>query len=79
MKHFATPQFWECYARLPETIQQLADKNYLLLKENPAHPSLHFKQMKTDFRLRIFDFRLGHDPHTASRRRSDRAQPIADT
>ncbi len=45
MKHFATPAFWACYARLPTSIQNRADKNYALLKANPQHPSLHFKQV----------------------------------
>jgi hypothetical protein len=43
LKHFATPAFWACYERLPTSIQNRADKNYALLKENPQHPSLHFK------------------------------------
>jgi hypothetical protein len=28
---------------LPKDVQRLANKNYQLLKSNPAHPSLHFK------------------------------------
>ncbi|NOY43515.1 MAG: hypothetical protein GXP26_16975 [Planctomycetes bacterium] len=45
MKHFAPPEFWQCYHRLPKTVQSLADKNFLLLKSNLAHPSLHFKKV----------------------------------
>lgn len=45
MKHFTLPRFWKCYAELPAKIQRLADKNYQLLKNNPAHPSLHFKKI----------------------------------
>jgi hypothetical protein len=30
---------------LPPTVQKLADKNYELLRSNPAHPSLHFKTL----------------------------------
>jgi len=44
MRHFASPAFWEAYAKLPENVRALADKNYELLKENPQHPSLHFKK-----------------------------------
>ena len=44
MKHFASPAFWQAYAKLPENVRALADKNYALLKENPQHPSLHFKK-----------------------------------
>jgi hypothetical protein len=45
LKHFATPQFWACYERLPDQIRQLADKNFELLKSDPRHPSLHFKKV----------------------------------
>lgn len=45
MKHHASPEFWQCYERLPERIQRLADKNFQLLQANPAHPSLHFKKI----------------------------------
>jgi hypothetical protein len=40
MNHFATPEFWAHYRALPAEIQQLADKNFALLKQNPQHPSL---------------------------------------
>jgi hypothetical protein len=36
---------WQAYARLPQHIRDLADKNYDLLKADPKHPSLHFKQV----------------------------------
>ena len=45
MKHFANPAFWAAYEKLPEQVRELADRNYALLKENPQHPSLHFKQV----------------------------------
>jgi hypothetical protein len=45
MTHFASPSFWVCYEKLPMEIQILADKNFVLLKQNPAHPSLHFKKV----------------------------------
>ena len=28
MIHHATSAFWDCYQRLPSTVQQIADKNY---------------------------------------------------
>ncbi len=40
MRHFASPAFWQAYAKLPDPVRALADKNYALLKENPQHPSL---------------------------------------
>jgi hypothetical protein len=45
MKHFTVPSFWENYQKLPTDIKDQADKNYQLLKENPNHPSLHFKKI----------------------------------
>jgi hypothetical protein len=43
--HFASPSFWEAYAKLPENIRALADKDYALLKENPRYPSLQLKKV----------------------------------
>jgi hypothetical protein len=45
VKHFTSPAFWQCYAKLPQPVRSLADKNYELLKANPQHPSLHFKRV----------------------------------
>ena len=45
MIHHATSAFWDGYQRLPSTIQQIADKNYELLKQDPDHPSLHFNKV----------------------------------
>jgi len=35
MNHFATADFWNCYRQLPPVIQQLADKSFALLRQNP--------------------------------------------
>ncbi|MBS4028531.1 MAG: hypothetical protein KGZ58_07820 [Ignavibacteriales bacterium] len=53
MKHFASPSFWECYNALPFSIQELADKNFTLLKSNPQHPSLHLKKVEKYWSVRI--------------------------
>nr|MBI3611586.1 hypothetical protein [Nitrospirota bacterium] len=45
MRHSASPEFWACYHVLPKSIQELADKNFALLKRDPQHPSLHFKKI----------------------------------
>jgi hypothetical protein len=45
MNHFTLPRFWQHYNSLPENVRQLADKNYQLLRDNPFHPSLHFKKV----------------------------------
>ncbi len=38
MIHHATSAFRGCYRGLPDSVQQLADKNYKLLKSDPEHP-----------------------------------------
>lgn len=53
MRHFTSPSFWQAYERLPETVQELADKNYGLLKSNPQHPSLHLKRVGKYWSVRI--------------------------
>jgi hypothetical protein len=45
MNHSTLPCFWREYNQLPSKIQQLADKNYALLRDDPFHPSLHFKKV----------------------------------
>jgi len=37
------PSFWKEYSHLHESIKKRARKIYLLWRENPFHPSLHFK------------------------------------
>ena len=53
MTHFASPDFWFHYRLLPESIQDLADKNFSLLKENPKHPSLRFKKVGPYWSVRV--------------------------
>lgn len=53
MRHFASPAFWDAYAKLPENVRALADKNFALLKENPQHPSLHFKKVSRYWSTRV--------------------------
>lgn len=53
MKHYATPNFWARYELLPSSIQKLADKQYELLKANPAHRSLRFKKVGELWSVRI--------------------------
>jgi hypothetical protein len=45
LKHRTSRRFWTCYDSLPAEIRSLADKNFDLLEQNPAHPSLHFKKV----------------------------------
>jgi hypothetical protein len=59
MKHSASPRFWKLYAALPLEVQTVATKNYRLMRDNPAHPSLHLKQIG-----RLWSARVG-DAHRA--------------
>ena len=63
MKHLASPRFWALYRDLPEEVRTTADKNYALLKDNPRHPSLHFKRIGSLWSVRVGEhYRvLGHD------------------
>jgi hypothetical protein len=53
LKHFTVPSFWRSYDELPKEIQQLADKNFQLLRVDPFHPSLHFKKIKDYWSVRV--------------------------
>ena len=53
MNHFTVPSFWKNYDSLPKNTQELADKNYELLKKNPKHPSLHFKKIDKYWSVRV--------------------------
>jgi hypothetical protein len=46
MNSLTTASFWSGYRDLPKEIQQKASANYKLWRNNPAHPSLHFKRVK---------------------------------
>jgi hypothetical protein len=41
------------YDVLPREVREVADKNYALLKENPRHPSLHFKSIGELWSVRV--------------------------
>lgn len=43
MKSAALPSFWTAYKSLNEEIKRRARKAYYLWKQDPFHPSLHFK------------------------------------
>ena len=45
MTHTASLAFWTLYDALPARVRTLAEKNFGLLKQDPRHPSLHFKSI----------------------------------
>jgi hypothetical protein len=53
LKHYASYRFWALYDALPPESRAIADKNYLLLKSNPKHPSLHFKRLGNLWSVRV--------------------------
>ena len=53
MSHFASPEFWFCYRQLPPDVRELADKNFLLLKNHPRHPSVWLKKVGNIWSARI--------------------------
>ena len=53
MKHWASSEIWDLYEKLPINVRTLADKNYALLKEDPKHPSLHFKSVGKFWSVRV--------------------------
>lgn len=40
-----TDDFFACFARLPDEVKTQARKAYRLWRDNPGHPSLHFKRI----------------------------------
>jgi hypothetical protein len=51
--HRASSDFWACYQALPESVRELADKSFALLKSNPRHPSLRFKKVGRYWSARV--------------------------
>jgi hypothetical protein len=53
VNHQTTSRFRAGFEKLPVKIQRFAHKSFSLLKENPAHPSLHFKKVGNFWSIRI--------------------------
>lgn len=53
MKHFANPSFWDCYNKLPLSVQELADKNFKIMKRDHEYSSLHLKTVGSYLSVRI--------------------------
>jgi len=51
--HRATSRFWTCFTNLSADVQNIARKNYALLKDNPHHPSLRFKKVGKFWSARV--------------------------
>lgn len=53
MTHIATRRFWDAYYKLSSDVQDIADKQFELLKANPRHPSLQFKKVGKVWSARV--------------------------
>ncbi len=51
--HRTTAHFWTFFAHMPEAVQGVARQNFERLKENPSHPSLHFKKVGKLWSVRV--------------------------
>ena len=51
--HRTTPEFWDYFARLPESVQRTARRNYEWLNSDPHHPSLRFKKVGEYWAVRV--------------------------
>ena len=45
MNSYLTDEFIECFRDLPDSVKEQARKSYRLWRDNPRHPSLHFKRI----------------------------------
>ena len=45
MNSQVTGDFLACFAKLPDAVKALPRKSYRLWRDNPSHPSLHFKRI----------------------------------
>jgi hypothetical protein len=56
VKSRTSRDFWKLFYALPLEIQRLAYNNYLVWRNNPRHPSLHFKPIKSrQWSIRVGD------------------------
>jgi hypothetical protein len=53
LRHHATDSFWRACDKLPEYVRQRADESFELLKSDPKHPSLHFKNVGRFWSARV--------------------------
>lgn len=53
MEHILDEDFWKSCAKLPPNIQRRVPQKFQLLQQNPRHPSLRFKKVRTLWSIRI--------------------------
>jgi hypothetical protein len=45
LKSRPTEEFFSLFGKLPSNVRESARKSYRLWRDNPSHPSLHFKRI----------------------------------
>jgi len=53
LNHFASPDFWYHYRRLPPEVRDLADRRFETLRADPRHPSLWLKKVGAFWSARV--------------------------
>ncbi|MBN1901448.1 hypothetical protein JW926_09025 [Candidatus Sumerlaeota bacterium] len=64
-----TVMFREAFAKLPQEIQEQARKTYRKFKQDPWHPSLHFKKIHAS--IPIYAVRVGKGYRAVGQKSSD--------
>ena len=59
MNSKATKRFWKCYKLLPVEIKESSKKAYVRFKDDPWHPSIHFKRIHST--QPIYSVRINKD------------------
>jgi hypothetical protein len=49
----ASREFWDLYKQLPAAIRRAADKQLILFRQDPSHPSLHLKPVGAFWSARV--------------------------
>jgi hypothetical protein len=57
LKSRTTEEFFFLFGKLPPNVRESARKSYRLWRDNPAHPSLHFKRIHSQEPL--YSVRIG--------------------
>ena len=53
MRHRKNARFQKAFDALPATVRAQAVKSFDLLKQDPSHPSLHFKKLRRYWSVRV--------------------------
>ena len=69
MKSRTTAQFRKAFANLPQQVQEQARGAYRQFKQEPWHPSLHFKQVHQE--LPIYSARISKSYRAVGQREGD--------